>query len=373
MYSQMPRSLYLLLVVTLVGGLPSCLHLLRGPEKHFNFSHELHAKDNEIACLDCHGDIATSTDAESRHLPDMEVCSQCHEPEVAGTACGTCHQDASTLAMAKRDQPIQRVVRHEIPLTFSHANHLPRVDDDCLVCHERVLKATRPSDRKLPEMAPCMTCHQDDYDQLYCSKCHTDLSDPRYRPQLARFAHKGDWLRNHQLHSEQQDPTACAQCHMESFCADCHSGVDNKVKASTKWPRRQDRQFIHRGDYVTRHRIDAERDAQQCFGCHRLNTCTDCHGRSGVRWVQGGPNPFGDGGHPFGDTIKDFGHGGVANQSLIRRNIVLCASCHEGSHPVCLNCHSEGGFKHGDTFHPPGFTSSFNRNVQPVCRKCHNQ
>jgi len=367
MYSQMRRSLYLFLVVTLVGGLSSCLHLLRGPDKHFNFSHELHAKDNEIACLDCHGDVATSTDAETRHLPDVEVCGQCHEPEVAGTACGTCHQDASTLETAKREEPIQRVVRHEIPLNFSHANHLPRVDSDCLVCHERVLKATRPTQPKLPDMDACMTCHQDDYDELNCSKCHTDLSDPRYRPQLARFAHKGDWLRNHQLHSEQQDPTACAQCHMESFCADCHSGVDNKVKASTKWPRREDRQFIHRGDYVSRHRIDAQRDAQQCFGCHRLNTCTDCHGRSGVRWVAGGPNPWEGGNHPIVNVSNGVHDTSAASLAAIRRNIVQCAACHEGEAPVCTTCHA------AINPHPPGFTSTFNKNVQPVCRKCHNR
>ena len=332
------------MVVTLVAGLSACLHLLRQPETHFHFSHKLHAKDNEIACLDCHGNIPQTTEVRSRHLPTMEVCTQCHEPEVAGTECSKCHAEGVALKQVKHQEPIERVVAHEHTITFSHANHLSRVDNDCLVCHERVLTATHTTDPQLPKMAVCMTCHQEDYDNLHCSKCHTDLSDPRYRPQLAHFAHKGDWLRNHQLHAEEQDVTACAQCHTQSFCADCHSGVDNKVKVSTKWPRREDRQLLHRGDYVSRHRIDAQRDVQQCLGCHRIKTCTDCHARSGVRWVQGGPSVWGaEGGprnHPIVNVSGHIHDRDPASLTAIRRNIVMCAACHEGRRPVCLNCHN---------------------------------
>jgi hypothetical protein len=369
--SPMVRTLQILLVVTLLTGLAACLHIFRQPPEHFHFSHKLHAVDNEIACLDCHDGIPAATNERTRDLPTFEVCQQCHEQQIAGKDCGTCHSDAETLANAKRKGATPQPVRYDHTLNFSHQAHLERVDNDCLVCHDRILKATRISNKQLPTMEPCMSCHQEDYDQLQCSKCHTDLSDPRYRPELARFSHRGDWLRNHQLHSEQQNLTACAQCHQETFCSDCHSGVDNQVKPSVKWPRRTDRHFIHRGDYVSRHPIDAQRDVQQCLACHRINTCTDCHARSGVRWVQGGPDPWG-GNHPLVSVTGGFHDTSPAAIATIRRNIVECAGCHEGRRPVCINCHGDmgaGGL--GINPHPPGFDSTFNPTNERVCRKCH--
>jgi hypothetical protein len=365
------RALQVLIVVTLLTGLAACLHIFRQPPEHYNFSHKLHAVDNEIPCLDCHSGVEQSPNARTRDLPTMKVCQQCHEMEIAGKKCGVCHIDAEHLEEAIRKGTVPKLVRYEHPLNFSHQDHVPRVEENCLRCHERVLKATRIADAKMPTMAPCMTCHQEDYDRLHCGKCHSDLSDPRYGPELGRFAHRGDWLRNHQLQSEEQDPTACAQCHMENFCADCHSGVDNQVKQAIKWPRRTDRHFIHRGDYVSRHPIDAQRDVQQCLGCHRINTCTDCHARSGVRWVQGGPDPWG-GNHPLVSVTGGFHDTSPAAIATIRRNIVECAGCHEGSRPVCINCHADAGAGGlGINPHPPGFDSTFNRTNERVCRKCH--
>ncbi|RMF87617.1 MAG: hypothetical protein D6739_01380, partial [Nitrospirae bacterium] len=239
-------------------------------------------------------------------------------------------------------------------------------------CHTRVLSSTRSADPKLPKMAACMKCHQEDYDRLHCSKCHADLSDPRYGPEVGRFVHKGNWLRNHKLYAQEADAAACAQCHLERFCADCHSGADNQVKVSIKQVRRTDRHFIHRGDWVTRHGLDAARDPQPCLGCHRTSTCSDCHERRGVRYVAGNPTPFG-GSHPFGAEIGTAGHGIAThpeNRTVIRRNIVACASCHDGKSPVCATCHASVAGS-GINPHPPGFRSNFNPKRQPVCRTCH--
>ncbi len=351
----------------------ACAHLLTKPVSHFTFSHKLHAEEMELKCSQCHADIPETTEVRERHLPTFQVCLQCHDDgHVGDVDCTTCHASAAKLKQAAATQAIPRLSPRDPQLHYSHKAHLPRVKGDCLACHEKILTSTRPGDGNLPEMATCMKCHQAEYDQLQCLQCHADLAEPRFQKQLARFRHQGDWLHTHKLQAQQDNARACAQCHMERFCADCHSGVDNQVKVAVKWPAEVGSEFVHRGDYVTRHPEDVRRDPQPCLSCHRVNTCTDCHERSGVRYLAGGPSPFGTE-HPFGEEIGTSGHGIAehpANRAIIRRNIVACASCHDSKSPVCTTCHASVGGS-GINPHPPGFRSKFNPNRQPVCRTCH--
>lgn len=366
--------LRLALVAAAIVGAAACAHLLQKPAGHFTFSHQLHAKEMEVACAKCHADLPATTEVEQRHLPAFDVCLQCHEDGHVGEAdCTACHASPATLKEAAATQAIPAPTPRDTHLNFSHKNHLGRVDGDCSVCHEAMLTSTEPGDGKTPTMATCMQCHQAQYDAFQCRQCHADLSEPRFQPQLARFRHQGDWLHNHKLQAQEANAAACAQCHMERFCSDCHSGVDNQVKASVKWPAEVGRELVHRGDYVTRHPEDVRRDPQPCLSCHRINTCTDCHERAGVRYIAGNANPFGVNNHPFGDEIATSGHGigsHPENRSIIRRNIVACAACHDSKAPVCTTCHASVGGA-GINPHPPGFRSDFNRNRQPVCRTCH--
>jgi len=371
--TSLRTPLRLALVAVAIVTAAACAHLLTKPVSHFTFSHELHAKEMELACSQCHSDIPETTEVRERHIPTFQVCLQCHDDGHVGEVdCTPCHATPAKLKEAAATQSIPRLTPRDIRLNFSHKNHVGRVDGDCTVCHEQMLTSTRPGDGKTPKMETCMQCHQEQYDQLQCRQCHADLSDPRFQPKLARFRHQGDWLHNHKLQAQQDNGTACAQCHMERFCSDCHSGVDNQVKASVKWPADVGREFVHRGDYVTRHPEDVRRDPQPCLSCHRVNTCTDCHERSGVRFIAGGNNPFGSE-HPFGAEIGTSGHGigsHPENRSIIRRNIVACAACHDSKAPVCTTCHASVGGA-GINPHPPGFRSNFNKNRQPVCRTCH--
>lgn len=369
MISHRSRTLVqLTIALTAVAALAACVHLLAKPAAHYEFSHKLHAAELEQPCLKCHATIEGAIDLKVRNTPSQKVCQECHEQEIAGRDCGRCHQDTAALARAKRDEGVPRLDPME-HLDYSHADHLPRVNGDCLACHNQILTSTRFEEGLLPGMDTCMTCHEEMYDQLQCSQCHVDLGDPRYQPSISRFTHKGDWLANHHLHAEQRGYSTCQQCHLESFCSDCHSAVDNQVKLSTKWPRRVDRQFIHRGDYLSRHPIDARRDSQSCLGCHRINTCKDCHDKSGVRVVQSGLDVFG--GHPI-VSVTSGGHAtDPASLSEIRRSIVECAGCHEGSSPTCLRCHAETTLRINP--HPPGFESQFGRTERAVCRQCHRR
>ncbi|RMF78668.1 MAG: hypothetical protein D6739_11645 [Nitrospirae bacterium] len=349
-----------------VAALAACAHLLPRPTTHYDFSHKLHAKKLEIACLKCHAGVEASVDVKRRHSPTQKVCAECHEQEVGGRNCGRCHTNPEVLARARSREGLPRpdTMSH---LKFAHASHMSRVDNDCTVCHEAILASTKPRGGALPDMDVCMQCHQDMYDRLQCNQCHVDLGDPKYQPKLVRFVHRGNWLRNHHLQAEQQGYATCQQCHLESFCSDCHSAVDNKIKMSGKWPRRVDRQFIHRGDWIDRHPVRARLDSQACLACHRINTCNDCHRRSGLQVVKSGLSILG--GHPIVRVAAGGHDTSPAALSKIRLNIVECAGCHESRQPICLNCHSD------DTLainpHPPGFDPQLSRTKRAVCRKCH--
>jgi len=334
---------------------------------HFPFSHKLHVVENEIDCTTCHGDIPQAADMGQHHLPSQgEVCVQCHDGPIAGIDCASCHKDAATLAAAAKDPGVARIPAPQVA-GFSHAAHVKRVDGDCATCHSAIKASTAPGDGHRPTMDVCMQCHQEDYDNLACGKCHADLSDPRFQPKLGRFSHQGDWLHRHGGQARTQGSATCAQCHAQTFCTDCHSATDNQVTAVTKWPRRTDRGLVHRGNYLQRHPIDARREGQTCLGCHRINSCRDCHERSGLRVVQSGISAIG--GHPI-VRVSAGGHD-VSPRALseIRANVVACAGCHESRAPVCLRCHSDATLRINP--HPPGFKSSFGKTDRAVCKRCH--
>jgi hypothetical protein len=70
-------------------------------------------------------------------------------------------------------------------------------------------------------------------------------------------------------------------CHQQQFCDECH-GVRVEEKPSAKNKTSTFRRTPHRGDYLSRHRIDGRVDPTSCFRCHgnpkTAETCAPCHG-----------------------------------------------------------------------------------------------
>lgn len=103
-----------------------------------------------------------------------------------------------------------------------------------------------------------------------CGQCHTD--------RWANLNHKApDFLFKHGVLAGSR--AACATCHQESFCADCHAHKDD-LKPSDKYKESPERALPHRGDYLSRHRIDGMIDPSSCLKCHgRQNNegCKRCH------------------------------------------------------------------------------------------------
>ena len=110
-----------------------------------------------------------------------------------------------------------------------------------------------------------------------CTDCH-DAQDETFP--YRRFVHTTSFSANHRQVAY-QGQQACFMCHAQSYCNDCH-GVWVELKPSIKNQTDNRRWFPHRGDYITRHVIDARIDPTPCYRCHgnpsTARTCRKCHG-----------------------------------------------------------------------------------------------
>jgi hypothetical protein len=103
-----------------------------------------------------------------------------------------------------------------------------------------------------------------------CSECHENA--------YAGLDHDAGYGRSHRFPAARQ-PLLCTSCHRQSFCADCHANRE-ELKPSDKFQDAPGRAIPHRGDYLTRHRVDGRLNPASCFGCHgRKNDwrCKECH------------------------------------------------------------------------------------------------
>lgn len=113
--------------------------------------------------------------------------------------------------------------------------------------------------------------------RVNCSECHDDQAKGSIKA-LSNFNHSPLFVREHKLYAASSD-RLCSVCHTVSFCNDCHA-TKNELKPSQKLGNRPDRDLIHRGDYMTRHRIEGKIDPASCYKCHgRTNNeqCRSCH------------------------------------------------------------------------------------------------
>lgn len=111
-----------------------------------------------------------------------------------------------------------------------------------------------------------------------CSACHSNEPHPGTAKSYASFDHTAAFVKDHRFQA-QQDSGSCASCHSQSSCTACH-GSKQPMKPSIHMANRPDRESPHRGDYLTRHRMDGKLDPSGCYKCHgRANNdkCRSCH------------------------------------------------------------------------------------------------
>ena len=163
------------------------------------FSHKLHLQLKK-QCTDCHAAVPASTSVTDNLLPNAAVCKPCHE---------------SRVIRAPRPTPLTH---------FSHAQHLKLPSfaasaNACLMCHHGIDTSERVSDANMPQMADCLTCHNQIDPPFSCAQCH----DPKWPGLEPANHHEPDFETKHS--SKTLSKQGCALCHGKSFtCMGCHLG-----------------------------------------------------------------------------------------------------------------------------------------------------
>ncbi len=316
------------------------------------FSHHLHSEQG-LGCDDCHAPLLAPASTTAHPIPAKQLCADCHEIDEE-RSCGTCHRNTK--------EPSTWTGRGPSHLIFSHKDHVDN-GSECQDCHEG---AAHWPDRqgkaqKGPEHPDCASCHQKELDAGKCKMCHERLDLNSEKPEQI-FSHKPGFFKRHGLKAEGSEDM-CAQCHDQSFCADCHAKTMT-IKPSYRYPEQVDREFMHRGDWISKHPQKARMGDTGCLKCHGSSFCSSCHERSGIGGHLGRVST-----HPadWASATGATSHGRAA-----RRRISECASCHDqGPASVCVHCHRSGGIKP----HPPGWDPPVpvtERASHEMCRICHS-
>jgi hypothetical protein len=159
----------LVLLVSLIAGFYANAMFFAGtsPLQPINFSHRIHAGDNEIPCLYCHVQARRSISA---GVPSVNKCMGCHA-EIA-----TDSPQIRLLAnyWANRE-PIPWVKVHDLPdfVHFTHKRHVA-AGIECQTCHGPVETMDVVSREAPVEMGLCLNCHKDNevVHGTDCWTCH---------------------------------------------------------------------------------------------------------------------------------------------------------------------------------------------------------
>ncbi len=327
----------------------------RAHADRIKFSHARHA-EAEVECATCHEDVYEATDLSVDLRPKESVCLDCHQERKDAGECSFCHTDPAAPAS---------YAPYRSDLRINHEKHLLINDENCAQCHTELPEPGR-APGGTTEMANCTGCHHHEVEVTAgtCDTCHVDLARASLRPLVTDFSHTADYIRAHGPEAI-TSPSTCGQCHDQPFCTDCHAGTVATTIERIQGDR-LDRAFIHRGDYLSRHAVDASVMGDTCLSCHAPTSCTTCHEMYGV--TEKARNPHSP--HPPG-WVTAFGRSGHGRAARV--DIAMCAACHDqGAASICVDCHRVGGI--GPSPHPIGWSANHSMaevSRNGMCTYCH--
>ncbi len=137
------------------------------PQQPINFSHKIHAGDNQVPCMYCHVQARRSISA---GVPSVSKCVGCHSqvatdlPEVR-----------KLMAFFDNLEPIPWIKVHDLPdfVYFPHKRHVA-AEVACQTCHGPV-ETMQVIRREAPlKMGWCLECHKKNKVEngLDCWTCH---------------------------------------------------------------------------------------------------------------------------------------------------------------------------------------------------------
>ena len=123
------------------------------PEQPINFSHRIHAGENQIPCMYCHVQARRSISA---GVPSVNKCLGCHaegapdSPQIPFLAC-----------YFETKEPIPWIKVHDLPdfVHFTHKRHV-QADIECQTCHGPVETMDVVSREAPLKMGLCLDCHR---------------------------------------------------------------------------------------------------------------------------------------------------------------------------------------------------------------------
>lgn len=110
------------------------------PNQPINFSHKIHAGDNQIDCNYCHSSARHSKTA---GVPSVNVCMNCHDMIKKGTETGETEINKIYEAF-ENNTPIEWVRVHQLPdlSYFNHSQHVSVAGLECQQCHGNMEEKT---------------------------------------------------------------------------------------------------------------------------------------------------------------------------------------------------------------------------------------
>ncbi len=156
-------------LITFVGGYLyfEVNHNTKTPEQPIEFSHVIHATDNQIPCMYCH---LYAERSKVSGVPNVKRCMGCHQ------YIKTDSPEIQKIHKAWEDQtPIEWVKVHNLPdfVYFPHKRHI-KAEVKCQTCHGDVQDMPRVSRAPAAGLQPSLTMG-------WCLQCHrtVDMSEGR--------------------------------------------------------------------------------------------------------------------------------------------------------------------------------------------------
>jgi len=140
-----------------------------GPEQPIQYSHLVHAGENQIPCLYCHFAAAKGRTA---GIPPAELCFNCHnhiKSKIVQKATDTqpeIKDDSDQMKLVRmavdNNKPIEWVRVNLLPdhVYFNHSQHVKVADLDCQSCHGNAQTYEVMYQKESLSMGWCLDCHR---------------------------------------------------------------------------------------------------------------------------------------------------------------------------------------------------------------------
>jgi len=137
------------------------------PEQPIAFSHSIHAGQNGISCIYCHGGAEKSKHA---GIPSVGTCMNCHNAVEEGKITGKAEiakiydavgWDPASRTYTGEEKPVVWVKVHNLPdhVYFNHQQHVVVGEIDCTTCHGEVKEMGVAKQVSPLTMGWCIDCH----------------------------------------------------------------------------------------------------------------------------------------------------------------------------------------------------------------------